>query len=80
MRSEDGLRVGHTAVADFNRMMKILWSLDLGGKCLLIDFRNVAPMFVATFLLNGGLNHMILRLLLRFLFVGCLSLCTTPSM
>ena len=38
----------------------------------MIMFRNFCPMLVFTFALNGGLNHVILRDLLRFLgfFVG----------
>ncbi len=50
-------------------LLKILCSLWLGGKCLSIRHRKLRAMFVLTFLLNGGLNQMILRCL--FLRVFC---------
>ncbi len=50
-------------------LLKILCSLWLGGKCLSIRHRKLPAMFVLTFLLNGGLNQMILRCL--FLRVCC---------
>ena len=60
--------VGHAAVADLHRV-----PVEYLVQCLLISIRNVAPMFVVTLLLNGGLNQMTLRCLFRFFFVGCLS-------
>ncbi len=50
-------------------LLKILCSLWLGGKCLSIRHRKLHAMFVLTFLLNGGLNQMILHCL--FLRVFC---------
>ena len=55
-------------------LLNILLSLEFFGKCLSINFRNFWPTFVDTFLLNGGLNHMMLCCRLRLLFFGCLSL------
>ena len=49
--------------------LKALWYLLCFPKCLSINAKNFFPIFVCTFLLNGGLYHSIFRL--RFL-VGCL--------
>ena len=46
----------------------ILWSLLFAGKQALSNVKNVLPMLVATFLLNGGLNQAIFLLLFLLLF------------
>ncbi len=56
-------------------LLKILCSLWLGGKCLSIRHRKLRAMFVLTFLLNGGLNQMILRCLFLRVFFVVLALC-----
>ena len=53
--------------------LKILYSLCVFGKCLSIKFRNLLPILVETFLLKGGLNHMI------FLFLFLLGFSTLGS-
>ena len=71
---DDADDVGHAAVADLHRVpVEYLVQFGFLWEFLLISFRNVAPMFVVTLLLNGGLNQMTLRCLFRFFFVGCLS-------
>ena len=40
-------------------LLNILWKLLVFGKYLSINFRNVFPVFVSTFTLYGGLNHII---------------------
>ncbi len=42
---------------------------DLDWKCLSIRHRKLRAMFVLTFLLNGGLNQMILRCLFLRVFL-----------
>ena len=49
-------------------LFNILWRGLGGGKHLSRILRNCRPMFVATFMLNGGLNHDICLFLFRFLF------------
>ena len=38
-------------------LLESVLNLWLGGKQFSIKFRNSVPMLVCTFLLNGGLNH-----------------------
>ena len=49
---------------------KRLCSLKWGGKCLSTSFRNSLPISVLNCSLQGGLNRMTLRFLLRFVLVG----------
>ena len=51
-------------------LLNILLSLDFFGKCLLISFRNVAPMFVVTLLLNGGVEPDDVALSVPFFLCG----------
>ena len=53
-------------------LLKILCNLWPTGKCMSTRLRKQRAMFVLTFLLNGGLNQMMLRcLFLRCLYVSC---------
>ena len=47
-------------------LLKIFLNLWPAGKHLPIRLINALPMFVLTFLLNGGLNHITFLCLLRF--------------
>ena len=49
-------------------LLKILFKLLPLGKCFLMSFKNILPTFVLTLRQYGGLNHMILRLHVFFLF------------
>ena len=49
-------------------LLKSVLNLWLGGKQFSIKFRNSLPMLVCTFLLNGGLNH--IMFLCLFSLVG----------
>ena len=63
-------------------LLKILCRLLSLGKWLSNRFRNFLPMFVETFLLNGGLNHMIFRFLFRLCVTGFsnFNLCSYPAL
>ena len=50
-------------------LLKIFFKLLPLGKCFLMSFMNILPTFVLTLKQYGGLNHMILRLRVFFLFV-----------
>ena len=57
----------HATVADLDGvLMKIFLSFWSLGKCLSTSVRNLWPILVLTFLLNGGLYQ---RMLLRCLFL-----------
>ena len=49
-------------------LLKILWNLCSGGKCLFIKRKKHLSMFVFTVSLEGGLNHMMLLLVFLFPF------------
>ena len=50
--------VRHAPVTNFYiASVEILWNLWSRGKCLSIRLRKYLPIFVGTFLLKGGLNH-----------------------
>ena len=49
-------------------LLKILFKLLPLGQCFLMSFKNILPTFVLTLRQYGGLNHMILRLHVFFLF------------
>ena len=51
-------------------LLKRFLNLWLGGKHFSIRFRNSLPMLVCTFLLNGGLNHIMFLCLFLFIDSG----------
>ena len=60
-------------------LLKILCNLLPIGKCVSTSLRKLRAMFVLTFLLNGGLNQMMLRCLflrvVAVLHVACIPVC-----
>ena len=63
MRFDYSVDVCGAAAADFdNKAIEFFLSLCEGGKCLSMSLRNDLARLDDTFLLKGGLDHIMLRL------------------